>query len=245
MTTQRRSNARRGATEMLHAIVFDFDGVLADSEPLHFEVYRRVMADVGITLSTDLYYERYLGYDDVGGFRAMLEDHGRAADEGAVGTLVKNKANMFQLLVDGQNVLFDGVADRVRAFAAEVPLAIASGALPHEIELILKGAGLRDAFHVVVGAGDTPRSKPAPDPYSRAVALLQERGLVPREADAVSRCVAIEDSKWGLLSAKAAGLATVAVTTSYPAGELSEADLIVDRIDALSLDTLKALVSPR
>jgi beta-phosphoglucomutase len=227
---------------MLHAIVFDFDGVLADSEPLHFEVYRRVMADVGVMLSADIYYERYLGFDDVGGFRAMLQDHGLRADEEDVDRLVTAKANMFQTLVDGQNVLFPGVATHVRSFAATVPLAIASGALPHEIEMILKGAGLRDAFQVVVGAGDTPQSKPAPDPYARAVALLQERGLVPRGDDVVGRCVAIEDSKWGILSAKSAGLACVAVTTSYPAAELGDADLIVDRVDALTLETLHALV---
>jgi beta-phosphoglucomutase-like phosphatase (HAD superfamily) len=169
---------------MLHAIVFDFDGVLADSEPLHFEVYRRVLADIGITLNANLYYERYLGYDDVGGFRAVLQDHGRPADDGALQALVTAKAGMFPTLVDGRNVLFPGVADRVRQFAASVPLAIASGALPHEIELILGAAGLRDAFQVVVGAGDTPHSKPAPDPYTRAVQLLQNRGLVPRAPDA-------------------------------------------------------------
>jgi beta-phosphoglucomutase len=230
---------------MLHAIVFDFDGVLADSEPLHFEVYRRVLADIGIMLSADAYYARYLGFDDVGGFRAVLQDHGRQADEEAVDALVRTKADMFPAMVDGQNVLFPGVADRVRRFAAEVPLAIASGALPHEIELILNGAGLRDAFHVVVGAGDTPQSKPAPDPYVRAVSLLQERGLVPRGAGAPAHCVAIEDSKWGILSAKSAGLACVAVTTSYPAAELGDADLIVDRVDGLSLETLRTLVTPR
>ncbi len=227
---------------MLHAIVFDFDGVLADSEPLHFEVYRRVLAEAGITLSEDLYYERYLGYDDVGGFRAVLQDHGRPADERALRALVTAKADMFPTLVDGRNVLFPGVADRVRQFAASVPLAIASGALPHEIELILGAAGLRDAFQVVVGAGDTPLSKPAPDPYTRALELLQERGLVPRDTDVAARCVAIEDSKWGIQSAKRAGLTCVGVTTSYAASELTEADLVTDSVARLSLVILRGLV---
>jgi beta-phosphoglucomutase len=222
---------------MLHAIVFDFDGVLADSEPLHFEVFRRVLADVGIDLSTEVYYQRYLGYDDIGGFRAVLQDNGRANDDAAIHALATAKANLFPALVDGRDVLFPGVAQRVRA------LAIASGALPHEIELILKGAGLRDAFHVVVGAGDTPQSKPAPDPYARAVRLLQERGLVPPGDDAAAQCVAIEDSKWGIQSAKRAGLACVGVTTSYPAEELTEADLVVDGVAGLSLDALRGLVA--
>jgi beta-phosphoglucomutase len=228
---------------MLHAIVFDFDGVLADSEPLHFEVYRRVLADVGITLSPELYYERYLGYDDVGGFRAVLQDNGRAADDHAVQTLCVAKADLFPELVAGRDVLFPGAAERVRSFATAVPLAIASGALPREIELILRGAHLRDAFQVVVGAGDTPQSKPAPDPYARAVRLLQDRGLVPPGDDIAARCVAIEDSKWVIQSAKRAGLACIGVTTSYPAAELTDADLVVQDVASLSIEMMRELVS--
>jgi beta-phosphoglucomutase len=228
---------------MLHAIVFDFDGVLADSEPLHFEVFRQVLAEAGITLTPETYYARYLGYDDFGAFDAVLRDHGRPVDGDAIATLMAAKADRFPRLVDGRDVLFPGVSAAFRRFAEKVPLAIASGALPHEIELILAGAGLRDAFQVVVGAGETPRSKPAPDPYARAVALLQERALVPQTPDAAASCVAIEDSKWGILSAKAAGLACIAVTTSYAADELQEADLVVTQVEALSLDQVAALVT--
>jgi len=228
---------------MLHAIVFDFDGVLADSEPLHFEVFRQVLDQVGITLTPEDYYSKYLGYDDLGAFQAVLRDQGRPHDEASVAGLVAAKADRFPRLVDGRDVLFPGAAEAVRRFAAEVPLAIASGALPHEIELILNGAKLRDAFQVVVGAGDTPRSKPAPDPYARAVELLQERGLVPAGADAASQCVAIEDSHWGIQSAKAAGLSCIAVTTSYDAGELGAADLVVPAVHTLTLRQIAALVA--
>jgi beta-phosphoglucomutase len=217
---------------MLHAIVFDFDGVLADSEPLHFEVFRQVLAEAGITLTADAYYARYLGYDDRGAFAAVLRDHGEPSDEARISELVAAKADRFPRLVDGRNVLFPGVADAVRRFAADVPLAIASGALPTEINLILEGAGLRDAFQVVVGAGETPRSKPAPDPYVRAIGLLQERALIPPDLNAA----------WGILSAKAAGLACIAVTTSYDAAELHDADLVVPQVEALSLDRIAALV---
>jgi beta-phosphoglucomutase-like phosphatase (HAD superfamily) len=75
------------------------------------------------------------------------------------------------------------------------------------------------------------------------VALLQQQGLVPGGAEAAAGCVAIEDSKWGIQSAKAAGLPCIAVTTSYPAAELQEADLIVDSVNALTLDGLEALVA--
>ncbi len=82
---ERMKDARAGSSSrMLHAIVFDFDGVLANSEPLHFEVFRQVLEEVGITLTPEAYYSTYLGYDDVGAFQAVLRDHGRPDDE-AVG----------------------------------------------------------------------------------------------------------------------------------------------------------------
>jgi beta-phosphoglucomutase-like phosphatase (HAD superfamily) len=140
-------------------------------------------------------------------------------------------------------VLFPGAADCVRALAARVPLAIASGALSHDIELILGGSGLRERFPVVVGADHTVRSKPDPEPYATALAQLQQRAAVPRVADAARRTVAIEDSRWGLQSARGAGLTTVAVTTSYDRSELSMADLVVSSLDELSVDRLDALVA--
>jgi beta-phosphoglucomutase len=229
---------------MLQAIVFDFDGVLADSEPLHFEVFRQVLAEIGITLTPETYLDKYLGYDDVGAFHAVLRDEGRPHDHEAIAGLVAAKADRFPKLVEGRDVLFPGAAEAVRRFAAELPLAIASGALPQEIELILVGAGLRDAFQIVVGAGETPRSKPAPDPYARAVELLQQRGLIAAGPNPAAHCVAIEDSHWGIESAKAAGLKCIAVTTSYKAEELSDvADLIVPNVAALSLPQIAALVA--
>jgi len=230
---------------MLHAIVFDFDGVLADSEPLHFEAFRRVLAALDIPLTRETYDSRYLGYDDAGAFRAILGDVGRAADEPVVDALVQEKLRVFPTVLDGRHVLFPGASDCVRRLSARVPLAIASGALSQDIDLILAGTGLRDAFAVVVGAEQTARSKPYPDPYALAVRRLQERGSVPPDASASSRCVAIEDSRWGIQSARSAGLACVAVTTSYAASELADAQLIVRSLDEVSIERLEDLVRGR
>jgi beta-phosphoglucomutase len=228
---------------MLHAIVFDFDGVLANSEPLHFEAFRRVLARHGITLGEPEYYEKYLGYDDAGAFRAMLADRNHKVDDAIVNQLVGEKLSVFPLVLNGRDVLFPAAADCVRRAASQVPLAIASGALSHDIDLILSGTGLRDAFQVVVGAEQTPRSKPHPDPYLRAVRLLQERGAIPSGEDVASCCVAIEDSRWGIQSAKSAGLVCVAVTTSYDADDLRTADLVIDSLRDISIERLERLVS--
>jgi beta-phosphoglucomutase-like phosphatase (HAD superfamily) len=124
-----------------------------------------------------------------------------------------------------------------------VPLAIASGAKREEIDLVLRTHGLRHAFEVIVAAGETPRSKPAPDPYVRAVERLREVGALPEGGDGTSRCVAIEDSRWGLVSARHAGLRCVGITTSYTAAELDVADLVVDRLEEVTLERLNELVS--
>jgi beta-phosphoglucomutase len=230
---------------MLHAIVFDFDGVLANSEPLHFVAFRRVLAKHAITLEEREYYEKYLGYDDAGAFRAVLSDRGRPVDEATVTGLVGEKLAVFPEVLDGQQVIFPGAAECVRRLAGRMPVAIASGALSHDIDLILSGSGLRESFLVIVGAEQTAHSKPHPDPYLLAVRLLQERGAIPQGERVARGCVAIEDSRWGIRSAKAAGLACVAVTTSYAAHELGEADLIVRNLDEVSVEGLERLVAAR
>ena len=115
-------------------------------------------------------------------------------------------------------ILFPGAADFIRQAAAAVPIAIASGALRHEIEEILDATRLRDHFATIVAAGDTPQSKPSPAPYALCVHAAAAR---ERRDGTANRCVAIEDSRWGLESARGAGLRCVGVTNSYPASELA------------------------
>ncbi len=227
---------------MLAAVIFDFDGVLADSEPLHFEAFRRVLRREGIELGEREYYERYLGFDDAGALRAVLGDRGRPADDALVDELVRTKLDVFPQVLDNRQVLFAGAAECVLRLGARVPLAIASGALSHDIDLILGGSGLRERFRAIVAADHTARSKPDPEPYLRAVERLEAAGAIPSQTPP-RRIVAIEDSRWGLQSARGAGLTTIAVTTSYPAGELAgDADLVVDGLDAITLDRLDTLV---
>jgi len=224
----------------LQAIVFDFDGVIADSERLHLRSYQEILAPEGVTISTEAYLQKYLGYDDVGVFKAVGRDFNLPMDDGRVRELIGKKGERYESLAAAGEMLFPGVAAFIRgAVAAEVPIAIASGAMTHEIEEVLERAGLRALFPVIVGADQTQRSKPHPDPYQTAFARL--RALTGRDLIDY-RSVAIEDSKWGLVSARAAGLRCVAVTNTYAAAELREdAELVVDGLNALTLDALDAL----
>jgi beta-phosphoglucomutase len=223
----------------LHAIVLDFDGVIADSERLHMRAFQAALAGTAVVLSDAAYYADYLGFDDHGVFRQLFRDQAQALDEPALLQLVAEKGRRFEALAAAGEMVFPGAADFIRAWSDVVPMAIASGAQTHEIEDVLRRAGLRDRFVTVVGADQTPASKPAPDPYLEAFARLQRhagRPLDPR------RTVAVEDSRWGLESASAAGLRTIAVTTSYPADVLRpHAELVVAGLQALDQQTLERL----
>ena len=219
--------------------MFDFDGVIADSERLHLRAYQEILAPEGIELSTADYFARYLGYDDVGVFKALGRDHDVPMDEHRVTELIARKGQRYESLAAAGEMLFPGAADFIRAAAAAVPVAIASGALTHEIEEVLERAGLRPLFPVIVGADQTEHSKPHPDPYHAAFDRLRSnsgRDLIAQQT------VAIEDSRWGLLSARAAGLRCVAVTNTYSEAELrADAELVVPGLNTLTLDALDTL----
>ncbi len=219
----------------LRAVVFDFDGVIANSEPLHFRAFRDALATFDISITEGDYYARYLGFDDVGSFHAAASDHGRAWSEAELKDLMRRKAARLEELERDQSILFPGAEAAVRRLAATYPLAIASGALRTEIVRVLERENLSRFFTALVSAEDTPQSKPAPDPYIRAVELLGAAFEVPL---APAECVAVEDSRWGIESARAAGLMTIAVTHSYPAEALGSAHRLVTGLDALTAEFL-------
>ncbi|HXW08925.1 MAG TPA: HAD family phosphatase [Vicinamibacterales bacterium] len=217
---------------MIAAIVFDFDGVLADSEPLHLSAFQEVLASLGAALPREEYYADYLGFDDAGVFRAVAEARGLTVSTAGIQALVAEKARTMESLMGHVDVLYPGARDCVRRLASTWPLGIASGALRHEIEAVLAQHDLSALFRFIVAAGETAASKPAPDPYRRAAAL---HGVDPSE------CLAIEDSRWGIESAKAAGLSCVAVTHTYSVSELLDADAIVGSLAELTPDLVRSL----
>jgi beta-phosphoglucomutase len=229
---------------VIRAVVFDFDGVIANSEPLHFRAFRDVLAARGLTLTERDYYDRYLGYDDVGAFRAVAADRRAPVSDAEVSVLVAQKAVVLERLEGTASVLFAGARSAIERIAAACPIAIASGARREEILRVLQQEHLSPFFPVVVGAEDTARSKPAPDPYLLAVSRLGDGLGAPLNGE---DCVAVEDSEWGLQSARAAGLTTVAVTHTYPADKLAAAaDVVIDHLDSLTWAMLERLsVRPR
>jgi HAD superfamily hydrolase (TIGR01509 family) len=223
----------------MRAAIFDFDGVVVDSEPLHFQALRGSLLPEGIKIDEEEYYSRYLAYNDRTAIRLALEAHDVSPPPARLDLIARRKAELFADLAS-KIPLFPGAAELVLSLAARVPLAIASGALHGEIDAILRGAGLREAFAAIVGADDVSRGKPDPEPYVTAMGLLAARapGLAPAE------CLVFEDSMAGIASARAAGMKVVAVAHSYPREKLGAAHRVVDSLVGLENDGLRALFGP-
>ena len=226
-------NPLRPTAPAPQGIVFDFDGVIVNTEPLHLQASRDALALRGIDISDEEYYDRYVGYDDVGMFKQLAIDRGLPWCSDDLQEMLVAKALRFEELERAGAVLVPGAAECVRRMANVSPLAVASGARPEEIERMLARLELRSYFRVIVGSGDTPFSKPAPDPYLEAAARLRAQP---------SRAVAIEDTAAGLASAKAAGLLCIGITTTFPASKLSLADVVVTSMDEITADLVRSLV---
>jgi HAD superfamily hydrolase (TIGR01509 family) len=212
----------------MRAVIFDFDGVIVDSEPIHYRTLAEALLADGVAIDEEEYRARYLAYDDREAIRVALETHGEAPELERIDRIAQRKARLFDAATPDVPLL-PGVRDLVGSLARQLPLGIASGALHGEIEKILAGAGLRDAFQIVVGADDVARSKPDPETYVRAVSLLGRcaPGLRPDE------CLAFEDSVAGILAARAAGIRVVGVASSYPPEKLTAAHRVLGSLEGL------------
>ncbi len=225
----------------LKAVIFDFDGVIVDSEPLHYRAFQKVLKPFGLHFSFDEYLEYYIGFDDRDAFKEAFRQEGRELSGGKLSELIGSKSMVFEEIVRKDIKPFPGAKGLVREVANHgIPMAIASGALRNEIELILKMLSLRAFFKVIVSADRVTRSKPDPETYKVAVEeLKKDLGLESLEPEL---CVAIEDTPAGVQSAKGAGLRVIAVGHSYNLEDLADADCVVERLADLSFSIMVQVV---
>ena len=219
---------------MLKAIILDFDGVLADTEPLHFKMFQRVLHEEGLPLSEQDYYQKYVGLDDKGCFQTILSANGRPAPPETVRRLVERKAALMLERIKVTPVIYPGIEDFIKRAAGRYRLAIVSGALRHEIELILEAVGLRSSFEHITAAEDIRNGKPDPEGYLRALQALNRRAAVH-----ASDCLVIEDTIAGIQAAHAAGMRCLAVSTTYPADQLAGADAVVSTLKGYDLEAIE------
>ena len=228
---------------MLRALLFDFNGVLVDDEPIHLEMFQRVLADEGLALSPEDYYRRYLGLDDRGCFAAVLAGAGEPATVPRLMRLIARKASYYRERIRERGYpFFAGAAQLVNAAAAAGwMLGVVSGALREEVEGALGQAGLRDRFKVLVTAEDVAAGKPDPEGYRQALEALNTLPPLPERLIHPHEVVAVEDSPAGLAAAAEAGLRTLAIAHTDPAACLAAADAVVERLEGLGRERLEGM----
>jgi HAD superfamily hydrolase (TIGR01509 family) len=223
---------------MLRALIFDFNGIIVDDEPIHFELFKQVLAEEGIELTEADYYARYLGFDDRGAFTAAYREHGRSLDEKLLARLIDRKTIYYQSEIRSKVRIFPGVEKLVTTLVPVLPLAVASGALRQEIETILSAAGLLKHFAVIISAEDVDHGKPEPEIFLKALARLNAQVEDGHPIDAAD-CLVIEDSKEGIRGARRAGMKCLAVSNSHPTELLQEANAVVRSLEEVDLALLE------
>jgi HAD superfamily hydrolase (TIGR01509 family) len=198
-----------------------------------------VLEGIGLSLSETDYYANYLGFDDRGCFITALAANDRPTPPETVRFLMERKAAAYLEALRSHLVVLPGVPVFVRQASRQYPLAIASGALRPEIELILHTISLRDCFQQITSAEDVARGKPDPEPFLLALELLNKSSGVTATAPIKpDECLVIEDSIPGIRSGKAAGMKVLAVANTHAIGELNEADAITPGLDHINLQEL-------
>jgi HAD superfamily hydrolase (TIGR01509 family) len=203
---------------MTSGILFDFNGVIVDDESQHCDALIATLSGYGYTLERATYYRDYLGFDDRECFRFTFDQMGRTLDEPLLSEAIARKHAEYEKSIRSSMRLVPGVADFIENAALDgFQLAIVSGALRSEIELVLQLAGLRPHFAEIIAAEDVGACKPDPQGYNQARERLE---LAPK------RCVVVEDSIPGLKAARAAGLRCAMLATSHPEDAFNNADVV-------------------
>lgn len=217
------------------AVFFDFDGILVDTEPMHYEAFRKVLEPRGMGFTWKDYVETYMGYDDRDAFREAFRAKGTDIDAVNLAELVVEKSRAFQDGLRNGVSAYPGAVPMIESLhAGGLPLALCSGALRSDIDPILARLGVARCFPVIVAADDVRKSKPDPESYALAFRRLSE--TFPSRMTTPEESIAVEDTPAGIRSAKGAGLRVLAVTNSYGAGELSGADWIIDSLENVRIE---------
>lgn len=231
---------------MLRAIIFDFDGVIADTEPLHYAAFERVLRDTPLAITREEYFARYVGLSDRVFLERLAVDR-RAALGDELKRFYDEKYQVYLELIGQGTSLIAGLDEFLAGLPANLPVAICSGARRPEIDLILSQHDLASRFPIIISSEDVHSSKPEPHGYLMALHKLRAKHLYgkehtkdvdPIQAMPADFCLAIEDSPQGILAARAAGMRTLAMLPSHIASDVSAADMRRENFRGLTWDDL-------
>ncbi|MFH1830910.1 MAG: HAD family phosphatase [Pseudomonadota bacterium] len=217
------------------ALVFDFDGIITDTEPVHMEAWQGVLEPLGVFIEEDEFKSEYVGLNDRDFLDAVSRNHKHHFADTEKSKLIEQKCVATISLLENEIPVLPGVETFINSSKDRYLLAICSGANRAEIEFILRRLRWNGLFNPVVASDSVSKGKPDPEGYIRAL-----EGLDDRASDVVlaENVVAIEDSPKGIAAAKAAGLRCLAVSNSFNAESLSQADWVVESLMDVDMNEL-------
>lgn len=224
---------------MIRAILFDCNGVISDDEMIHLKLFQKVLKEEGISLSKKEYFKKYLAMDDRSCFSEALKSHHLDFSEKHIKELILRKAIYYQQTIRREFRIFPGVKSFIKRHQRQCALAVVSGALRSEIDWILKKAGIRSAFSVIVSSEDVKKGKPNPESYVLGLKLLNRLPRFKKNPLKAQECLAIEDAVHGIDATHGAGMKCLAVTTSYSRKDLYKADCVVKNLAGVHVENLK------
>ncbi|VVB98840.1 Phosphoglycolate phosphatase [uncultured archaeon] len=210
----------------MHAVLFDMDGVIVDTMDLHFESSQRVLAEHGVRMPISEL--RKLGSKrSKDGFKELLPEKG----DSEIDRMVKKKYAYLFAKAKGIKPI-KGFLDFFFLVAGKHPIAVVSSSNRAFVEDILLQLGIFKDFGVVICGDDVRKGKPDPEGYLKAAKKLN---VNPKD------CVVIEDSVYGVMSARSAGMKVIAVTNTHDRNFLLDADLVVDSLAEITVEMLEGI----
>lgn len=206
-----KANISIGEMSRFDAVIFDMDGVIVDSEPIHEMLFLEIWNKMGYGETHGIHFQDFYGQSDRAVWQAFIKKHQPAQSIGDLTRLKEDR--LIQLLRDKQPI-FDGVPNLVRQLAKRLPLAVASGSVHRIIDEVLAMRDLRRYFRCTASSQDVEKPKPAPDTFLLAARRL---GVMPK------KCCVIEDTVSGVLAGKAAGMTVLAITNTFKTNALEQA----------------------
>jgi beta-phosphoglucomutase family hydrolase len=213
----------------IRAVIWDMDGVIADSGPYHLAAWQEIFGRRGVKFTAEDFNHSFgLRNDNI--IRNTL---GKNIAQAEVDAIAGEKEETFRRLAGGKIKALPGALELLRLLEKEgLSMAIASSTPPENIELVTGILGIAGYFQVIVNGHEVTKGKPDPQVF-----LLAAQGLGVKPEN----CLVIEDAVAGVTAAKRAGMYCLAVTNTHSRQKLKEADLIVDTLEKVTLKDIKEL----
>lgn len=217
---------------MIEGVIFDMDGVIMDSEPIHYKVEKAILGNFNEPFELQD-HARFVGQTTRDLWKTLCEERNLSQSFEVLALL--DNADYMEELKSGEIAPIDGVVDLIKGLQSqEVPMVVASSAIRQNIEVVIDRLDIKQFFEGYVSGQDVEKTKPNPDIFLKAADLIK---VEP------AKCLVIEDAKHGVEAAKAAGMFCIGYKNLNSGNQdLSRADMVVDHLSDINLDKVNSLL---